>query len=219
MAVKKMAVFNDVEETKKLTLYSHKIEWVDRIPVPHKMDPEIVPIEKAEPLRVECLKFIESLKTRKQPPSNGSNGLTVLRILDACQRSLEKNGMPIKLKDIQTTSLGNDTSYFIHPTSTIDEPCELGAGTKIWHYSHIMKNCKIGQNVMISSGVIIGNNVKIQNNVSVYTGVILEDDVFCGPSTVFTNVINPRSHISRKHEYKQTLVKKGAPIGANATIL
>jgi len=221
----KMAVFNDVEETKKLTLYSHRIEWVDRIPVPHKMDPEIVPIEKAEPLRVECLKFVESLKTRKQPPSDGNNGLTVLRILDACQRSLEENGTPIKLKDIQTKPLGNDTSCFIHPTSTIDEPCEIGTGTKIWHYSHIMKSCKIGtncvigQNVMVSPGVIIGNNVKIQNNVSVYTGVILEDDVFCGPSMVFTNVQSPRSHISRKHEYKQTLVKKGATIGANATIL
>jgi len=116
-------------------------------------------------------------------------------------------------------------NFFIHESCYIDEPCEIGSGTKIWHFSHIMNNCKIGencnigQNVVISPQVIIGNNVKIQNNVSVYTGVICEDDVFLGPSCVFTNVINPRSHINRKDEYRQTLVKKGATIGANATIV
>ncbi len=115
--------------------------------------------------------------------------------------------------------------YFAHESSYVDEPCEIGAGTKIWHFSHIMsgstigRGCNIGQNVVISPGVRIGANVKIQNNVSVYTGVILEDDVFCGPSMVFTNVVNPRSHVSRKNEYKTTLVKKGASIGANATIV
>ena len=115
--------------------------------------------------------------------------------------------------------------YFVHESSYIDEPCEVGKGTKIWHFSHIMKNskigerCNIGQNVVISPDVIIGNNVKIQNNVSVYTGVICEDGVFLGPSCVFTNVINPRSFIERKDEYKRTLVKKGATIGANATII
>lgn len=115
--------------------------------------------------------------------------------------------------------------YFIHPSSYIDEPCKIGAGTKIWHFCHIMKdarigkNCTLGQNVMVASDVIIGNNVKIQNNVSVYTGVNIEDDVFLGPSCVFTNVINPRSQINRKSEYRRTLVKQGATIGANATIL
>lgn len=115
--------------------------------------------------------------------------------------------------------------YFVHESSYIDEPCEIGAGTKIWHFSHIMSGCKIGedcnigQNVVISPNVIIGNNVKIQNNVSVYTGIICEDDVFLGPSCVFTNVINPRSHINRKHEFMQTVIKKGATIGANATIV
>lgn len=114
---------------------------------------------------------------------------------------------------------------FVHESSYIDEPCEIGAGTRIWHFSHIMKdceignNCNIGQNVVVSPACVIGNNVKIQNNVSVYTGVILEDDVFCGPSMVFTNVINPRSHVERKEEYKRTLVRKGASIGANATIV
>ncbi len=114
---------------------------------------------------------------------------------------------------------------FIHESSYIDESCEIGAGTKIWHFSHIMsgskigENCNIGQNVVISPNAVLGKNVKVQNNVSVYTGVICEDDVFLGPSCVFTNVINPRSHINRKNEYKNTIVGKGASIGANATII
>lgn len=115
--------------------------------------------------------------------------------------------------------------YFIHESSFIDEFCRIGKGTKIWHFCHIMANsvigagCNIGQNVVISPDCVIGNNVKIQNNVSVYTGVILEDDVFCGPSAVFTNVVNPRSHVPRQDEYQRTLVKRGASIGANATVV
>jgi UDP-2-acetamido-3-amino-2,3-dideoxy-glucuronate N-acetyltransferase len=115
--------------------------------------------------------------------------------------------------------------YTAHASACIDPGCEIGAGTRIWHFSHIMggarlgRNCSVGQNVFIADGVTIGDNVKIQNNVSLYTGVILEDDVFCGPSMVFTNVVNPRSHVSRKHEYKQTLVRKGATLGANSTIV
>jgi len=115
--------------------------------------------------------------------------------------------------------------YYIHPSSVIDEPCVIGEGTKIWHFCHVMqgarigKNCILGQNVMVAKDVIIGDNVKIQNNVSVYSGVELEDDVFCGPSCVFTNVSNPRSQIIRKNEYKPTLVRRGATIGANATVL
>jgi len=118
-----------------------------------------------------------------------------------------------------------DKKYFVHESSYVDEPCVIGDGTKIWHFSHIMKDCvigercNIGQNVVISPGVILGTNVKIQNNVSVYTGVVCEEDVFLGPSCVFTNVINPRSFIERKEEYRQTIVGKGASIGANATIV
>ena len=121
--------------------------------------------------------------------------------------------------------MATKNDFFVHESSYVDEPCNIGAGTRIWHFSHIMKdsrigeNCNIGQNVVISPQCVVGNNVKIQNNVSVYTGVILEDDVFCGPSMVFTNVINPRSHVERKDEYQQTLVKKGASIGANATVI
>jgi len=115
--------------------------------------------------------------------------------------------------------------YFVHESAYIDEPCQIGKNTKIWHFSHVMKecsigeNCNIGQNVFIASGVILGNNVKVQNNVSVYTGVVCEDDVFLGPSVVFTNVVNPRSFVDRKNEYQRTIIKKGASIGANATIV
>ena len=117
------------------------------------------------------------------------------------------------------------SDFFAHESAYIDDGCQIGAGTKIWHFSHVMtratigRGCNIGQNVVISPGVVIGDNVKIQNNVSVYTGVILEDDVFCGPSMVFTNVINPRSHVSRKDEYRKTLVKRGATLGANCTVV
>jgi UDP-2-acetamido-3-amino-2,3-dideoxy-glucuronate N-acetyltransferase len=118
-----------------------------------------------------------------------------------------------------------DNNYQAHPTAVVDAGAVVGNGTKIWHFSHIMpeavigENCNIGQNVMIAPKVILGNNVKVQNNVSIYTGVICEDDVFLGPSCVFTNVINPRSFIPRKEAFKQTLVKRGATVGANATII
>ncbi|HPK00722.1 MAG TPA: DapH/DapD/GlmU-related protein, partial [Candidatus Hydrogenedentes bacterium] len=117
------------------------------------------------------------------------------------------------------------SGYFVHPTSIIDEACEIGEGTRIWHFSHVLRNsrigkgCNIGQNVMIGPDVTIGSNCKIQNNVSVYKGVRLENDVFCGPSVVFTNVINPRSHINRRDEFRETLIERGASLGANATVL
>lgn len=119
----------------------------------------------------------------------------------------------------------NNQSYFAHETAIIDEDCSIGEGTKIWHFSHIMpnctigQNCSLGQNVVVMPKVFLGNNVKVQNNVSIYEGVLCEDDVFLGPSMVFTNVYNPRSAVSRKDEYRQTIVKKGATIGANATIV
>lgn len=118
-----------------------------------------------------------------------------------------------------------EQKYYAHPTAVIDEGAQIGKGTKIWHFSHIMpgctigEDCNIGQNVVVSPKVVLGKNVRVQNNVSIYEGVICEDDVFLGPSMVFTNVINPRSAVSRKHEYKQTMVRKGASIGANATIV
>lgn len=119
----------------------------------------------------------------------------------------------------------DEKGYFAHETAVVDEGCQIGKDTMIWHFSHIMsgsvvgEHCNIGQNVVVSPGVVLGRNVKVQNNVSIYTGVICEDDVFLGPSMVFTNVINPRSHVSRKHEFKQTIVRRGASIGANATVV
>ncbi len=134
---------------------------------------------------------------------------------------LSKAGMAVILKTLRVA----DMSWLAHPTAVIDEGCRIGEKTRIWHFSHVMSgseighHCNIGQNVFIAAGVKIGNNVKVQNNVSVYEGVICEDDVFIGPSVVFTNVLNPRSAISRKHEYKKTMIRKGASIGANATIV
>jgi UDP-2-acetamido-3-amino-2,3-dideoxy-glucuronate N-acetyltransferase len=145
----------------------------------------------------------------------------VLRVLQQCQKALEKG--PGKERN---ASLHNPKpSYFVHESAFIDEDVEIGAGTTVWHLSHIMKNsrlgekCRIGQNVVIGPSVTIGNGVKVQNNVSVYEGVTLEDDVFCGPSMVFTNVYNPRSEIRRMDELRPTIVRRGATLGANCTIV
>ncbi|UCD72004.1 MAG: Gfo/Idh/MocA family oxidoreductase [Syntrophobacterales bacterium] len=216
---RKMAVFDDVAPRDKLLLFSHRIDWIDRVPVPRKEDAELVDFEMEEPLKVECRHFLDCIQSRKRPKTDGENGLRVLEILDLCQRSLQKKGRVLGFEE------AHNRDVFIHETSCVDEPCEIGEGTRIWHYCHIMKgaeigrNCSIGQNVFVGRGVRIGDNVKVQNNVSVYEGVIIEDDVFCGPSMVFTNVISPRSFISRRKEFEQTLVRRGATIGANATVL
>jgi len=215
---RKMALFDDTNPEDKLLLYSHEIEWVDRKPVPHQKQPQVIGVPADEPLRLECQDFIECIKERRKPKVDGHKGLQVLEVLSCCQKSLEENGKVISLNK-------GGNSFFIHETSLAEAPCQIGDGTKIWHFSHIMPNvtigrgCVIGQNVFIGTGVKIGNNVKIENNVSVFEGVTLEDDVFCGPSCVFTNVANPRSQIPRRHEFRPTLVKKGATLGANATIV
>jgi len=214
----KMAVFDDTEKENKLVIYPHRIDWVDRVPVARKAEGQVVPLASDEPLRLECQHFLECVRDRKTPRTDGENGLRVLRILHGFEHSLVKSGQPIALEALAP-------KYFAHPTAVVDEPCEIGAGTRIWHFSHVMAHsqigdqCVLGQNVNVAPRVKIGNNVKIQNNVSLYTGVELEDDVFCGPSMVFTNVVNPRSHIERKNEYQRTLVKRGASLGANSTIV
>ena len=215
---KKMAVFDDTDPEHKLILYSHRIDWVGRVPTAHKDGGQIIPLPAEEPLRHECEHFLECVRTGQSPRTDGENGLRVLQVLEACGRSLSQRGQPVEVQV-------SPPAYFAHPTAVIDPGCEIGSGTKIWHFTHIMSgskiglNCNLGQNVVISPECKIGNNVKVQNNVSIYTGVELEDNVFCGPSMVFTNVVNPRSHIVRRHEYKKTLVKEGASIGANATIV
>src|SRR6266513_2213176 len=214
----RMAVFDDLEPEKKLVVYAHRINWQDRKPVAERDGGQVIHLPKEEPLRKECEHFLDSVNNASRPRTDGEGGLRVLEVLDACSRSLTQNGTPSPV-------VLDAPHYFAHPTAVIDEPCEIGEGTKIWHFSHVMTGakvgpgCNLGQNVVISSGVRLGKNVKVQNNVSVYTGVELEDDVFCGPSMVFTNVSNPRSHVPRKDEYRATLVKQGASIGANAMVV
>ena len=214
----KMAEFNDGKPKEKLLLFSHEINWIGRKPVPRQKIPEVVEYPGEEPLKLECQDFVECIRSRGKPKVDGYKGLQVLEVLSRCQTSLENNGKVILLKE-------RKPNIFIHETSIVEEPNKIGKGTKIWHFSHVMpnvsigNNCVIGQNVFIGKGTTIGDKVKIENNVSVFEGVTLEDDVFCGPSCIFTNVINPRSCVSRKHEFKSTLVKKGATIGANATIV
>ena len=215
---KKMAVFDDTETERKLVLYSHRIDWVGRVPIAHKDGGEVVPLPNEEPLRQECEHFLHCITTGEAPRTHGESGLQVLEVLEACGRSLRQKGQPV---DVHVA----EPKYFAHATAVIDAGCEIGEGTKVWHFSHIMSGskigarCNLGQNVVVSSDCKIGDNVKIQNNVSIYTGVELEDNVFCGPSMVFTNVVNPRSHVVRRHEYRRTLVRTGASIGANATIV
>jgi len=216
---KKMAVFDDTQAETKLVLYPHEIEWIDRVPVARKMDGQVVPLPHEEPLKTECLHFLECVGQRAKPNTDGENGLRVIKILHLASESIRSHGQPVPF------CREAPPKYYIHPSAVVDSPCEIGEDTKIWHFSHIMPNCRIGsgcnlgQNVHVASGVRVGDNVKIQNNVSLYTGVELEDDVFCGPSMVFTNVINPRSHVNRKAEYRKTLVKQGATLGANSTIV
>jgi len=213
---RKMVVFDDTApRERKLTVYPHNIRWQGNTPVPERKDGihiDLAPDWK-EPLITECRAFFDGIHG-KPVLTDGQEGIRVLKVLQQAQASMGDTGIQEDARD-----------YFVHESSYVDEGCAIGKGAKIWHYSHILKgskignNASIGQNVVIGPNGIIGNNVKIQNNVSVYEGVILEDDVFCGPSCVFTNVVNPRSAISRKHEFKTTLVRRGTTIGANATII
>lgn len=218
----KMAVFDDTAEH-KLMLYPHKVEWRNRIPTAVKAKGEIVELADLEPLRAECGHFLECVASRTPPVSDGAEGLRVLRVVDACQRALV-NGT-INLEPSGEAHKKKDLPYFAHESAYVDEGAEVGEGTKIWHFSHIMKGARIGkrsiigQNVNVDGGTIVGNNVKIQNNVSVYAGVVIEDDVFLGPSCVLTNVTNPRSQVFRHSLYETTLLKRGCTIGANATIV
>lgn len=216
----KMAVFDDTAED-KLLLYAHRVDWKGRIPTAVKAEAEIVPLPALEPLKEECRHFLDCMVTRRPSTTDAQEGLRVLRVLDACQRSLARRGEAVELEERKATS----ASYFAHESAHVDEGAEIGAETKIWHFSHIMKGarigkkCVVGQNVSVDGGAIIGNNVKIQNNVSVYAGVVIEDDVFLGPSCVLTNVTNPRSQINRHSLYERTHLKRGCTIGANATIV
>jgi len=218
----KMAVFDDTAGH-KLVLYPHKVEWKNRIPTAVKAQGEVVELEELEPLRAECQHFLDSVEFRTTPVSDGAEGLRVLRVLDACQRALGNEGVTLEISKPESEE--QKRPFFVHESAYVDEGAEIGADTKIWHFSHVMKGAQIGersiigQNVNVDGGTKIGNNVKIQNNVSVYTGTVIEDDVFLGPSCVLTNVTNPRSQVNRHSLYETTRLRRGCTIGANATIV
>jgi UDP-2-acetamido-3-amino-2,3-dideoxy-glucuronate N-acetyltransferase len=219
----KMAVFDDTAPwPEKLALYPHSVEWSGNIPEAHKAEVEYVELEESEPLRAECQAFLDAIASGKPPYTDGLEGLNVLKVLNRCQQALE-SGATVPVEKNESTA--STTKYQAHSSAVLDKEASIGAGTTIWHFSHILsgsrigKDCSIGQNVVIGPDAQIGKGCKIQNNVAVYEGVVLEDYVFCGPSMVFTNVYNPRCEFPRKAEYKQTLVKKGASLGANCTVV
>ena len=222
----KMAVFDDTQPWEdKLLMYPHKIKWQNNMPVPDKAEPERIDIPQDEPLRLECQHFIDCVQNNSQPRTDGNEGLRVLKILKASQKSMDRNGQKIFMAETAALPKKSELQFFAHSTAVIDVGAVIGAGTKIWHFSHVLEGsiigdrCNIGQNVVIGPDVNIGSGCKIQNNVSVFKGVTLEDGVFCGPAIVFTNIYNPRAEIRKMDQVRPTLVKQGATIGANATII
>jgi len=220
-----MAVFDDTRPwPEKLVLYRDYLIWSGgAVPTPNRNAGKPVEVEEAEPLRLECAHFLECCRDRRAPRTDGREGLRVLQVLNMAQKSLEAGGEAVGPADL---ALGKAPSgYWAHPTAVIDPGAEIGEGARVWHFSHVCKDarigrgCVLGQNTFVASGVRIGNNVKIQNNVSIYTGAEIEDDVFLGPSCVLTNVTNPRSQINRHSLYETTRLRRGATIGANATIV
>ena len=223
-----MLVFDDTESVEsKLVLYPHTIDWKDGLPVPNKAESISIDLKDIweEPLKAECKAFLSAIETNTQPLTSGDEGLRVLKILERSQQSLEQKEQGSFNVEPRTLNVERSSDVFIHPTAIVDDKVQIGKGTKIWHFSHILsgskigENCNIGQNVVIGPDAVIGNKCKIQNNVSVYKGVILEDGVFCGPSMVFTNIFNPRAEIGKMNQVRPTLVKKGATLGANCTIV
>ena len=229
---KKMAVFDDTLAWEdKLLLYPHEIRWQLGMPVPTKAEPERVEIPQAEPLKQECIHFLECISNGQTPRTDGREGLAVLEILNKAQACLDGRGHGAQGSS-QLTGRGGEGARgrlgegaFVHESAIIDDNVQIGAGTKIWHFSHVLKNSRIGENcnigkyVEIGPDVKIGNGCKIQNNVSLFKGITLEDYVFCGPSVVFTNIFNPRAAIRKMNQIRPTLVKKHATLGANSTIV
>ena len=221
---RKMAVFDDTRPWgEKLLLYPHEIRWEGNVPVPARAEPELPEIPEAEPLRRECEHFLRCMETGEVPLTDGREGLRVLRVLKAAQRSLDAGPTSVSLKSDRPAV--ESAPYSVHETAVVDPDVRIGEGTNIWHFSHILSGsrighgCTVGQNVVVGPAVEIGNHCKIQNNVSVYQGVTLEDGVFCGPSMVFTNVFNPRAEIRKMDQVRPTRVRRGATIGANATVV
>jgi UDP-2-acetamido-3-amino-2,3-dideoxy-glucuronate N-acetyltransferase len=244
-----MFVFDDTQPVEqKLVLFPHTIHWQDGVPIPQKAESipiDLKPIWQ-EPLKAECEAFLKAVQTGDPSLTSGEEGLRVLRILELSQQSIEAKeragtapsvSLPSVIPaipsvipaeaGIQKSEMPSSVfpDVFIHPTAIIDDNVTIGKGTKIWHFCHVLsgskigESCNIGQNCVIGPDITIGNKCKIQNNVSVYKGVTLEDGVFCGPSMVFTNIYNPRAEISKMDQVRPTLVKRGATLGANCTII
>jgi UDP-2-acetamido-3-amino-2,3-dideoxy-glucuronate N-acetyltransferase len=221
-----MAVFDDTKPwNEKLILFEQYLTWEHGfIPTPNKKTAVALEVEQKEPLKEECQHFLQCCKDRSSPRTDGLEGLRVLDVLQAAQKSLDSDGSTIPISS-PTVVTSDKEQPVIHSTAIVDKGAQIGPLTRVWHFTHVCggaiigEACSLGQNVFIGNQVKIGNRVKIQNNVSVYDGVTLEDDVFCGPSMVFTNVYNPRSAVNRKAEYKETLIRKGATLGANCTIV
>lgn len=218
---KAMAVFDDREPLeRKLAVFRAEVNWLEGQPIAPKVEPEFELLPDTEPLVNELQHFVDCVRTGETPRTDGAEGQRVLSVLNqATAQLLDQNHSRRRADYVNPVPSG------VHPTAVIDEGATIGDGTKIWHFSHVLgnttigKNCNLGQNVVAGPNVSIGDGVRIQNNVSVYDGVTLEDDVFCGPSMVFTNVNNPRAFVSRKDDFAPTVVKKGASLGANCTIV
>lgn len=218
-----MAVFDDAREwARKLVVYPHRVDWHEGLPAPVRGDEDPVEVPHLEPLGEECRHFLDCVSSGTTPRTDGAEGLRVLRVLDRSRTALrqadarpEDQGAPA----IHPIHAG------VHATAIVDDDVVIGANTKIWQFSHILSgtrigsDCSLGQNVVVGPDVTVGDRCKIQNNVSLYKGVVLEDGVFCGPSCVFTNVLTPRAEVERKAEFLPTVVRRGATIGANATIV
>jgi len=218
------AIFDDTRPwDRKLSLLTHPVDWKHRVPRFDEAEAEPVPVSEADPFHSACEHFLNCVATKTAPRTGAHDELRLFKILKAAEKSLEEGGKKVRIAKSSVAQTIDD--YFVHETASVDENVFIGKGSKIWHFSHIMSgarmgtNCVVGQNVVIGPLVSIGNNCRIQNNVSVYKGVILEDGVFCGPSMVFTNIYNPRAEIQKVEQIRPTLVRKGATIGANATIV
>lgn len=227
-----MVVFEDSAKNPadKLKHYAHIVEWTNGAPRAVKGAEENgipLPFGDGNPLKDECKHFLDAIASGAMPRTDGAEGLRVLSVLERASAAIaggQKASAAARPPNVHpNATLGKGA--MVHDSAYVDDKVSIGANTKVWHFSHILgdvtigENCNVGQNVVIGPKVAVGNNVKIQNNVSVYEGVVLEDGVFCGPSCVFTNVNNPRAEIVRKAEYRKTLVRRGASIGANATIV
>lgn len=215
-----MAVFDDTLGWEaKLRLFRHRVDLTGAVPTADRADAEAIAVPPDEPLRLECEHFLESVATATPPRTDGAEGVRVLRVLARAEEALRLSASDVEPVSVPSTRVG------VHPSAVVDDGVEIGEGTRVWHFSHLLTGtrlgagCTVGQNVVIGPDVTVGDRCRVQNNVSLYSGVTLEDGVFCGPSAVFTNVHNPRAEVSRKDEFRTTVVRRGATIGANATIV